>query len=142
MRKFCADDAEFLEEARRRDFPDGWKREMILSSLKGETFAGLIEEENGKTIAAITFDKAADSADIECVYVLPEKRKNGYALSLINALLAELKESGTEKVFLEVRESNVPARSLYKKAGFTEISVRKRYYGEENAVVMEKEIIR
>ena len=76
MRKFCADDAEFLEEARRRDFPDGWKREMILSSLKGETFGGLIEEENGKTIAAITFDKAADSADIECVYVLPEKRKN------------------------------------------------------------------
>lgn len=142
MRKFCAKDAEFLDEARLRDFPDGWKKEMILSSLKGETFGGLIEEENGKTIAAITFDKAADSADIECVYVLPEKRKNGYALSLINALLAELSESGTEKVFLEVRESNVPARSLYKKAGFTEISVRKRYYGEENAVVMVKEIIR
>lgn len=140
MRKFCAKDAEFLDEARLRDFPDGWKKEMILSSLRGETFGGFVEEENGAAVAAITFDKAADTADIECVYVLPEKRKKGYASSLINAALAELEKRGAEKVFLEVRESNVPARSLYKKAGFTEISVRKRYYGEESAVVLLKEI--
>ena len=140
MREFCEKDALFLDEAKNFDFPDGWSKEMILSSLKGKTFSGLVEEKNGKVVAAITFDKAAETADIECVYVLPEYRKNGYALSLINAALLSLEKKGAVKVFLEVRESNVPARSLYKKAGFAEVSVRKRYYGEENAVVMAKEI--
>jgi len=42
-------------------------------------------------------------------------------------------------VFLEVRESNAPARALYGRAGFVSIAVRKKYYGDgEDAVVMVK----
>ena len=47
---------------------------------------------------------------------------------------------GVNKIFLEVREKNAPAISLYIKNGFVKISERKNYYGDENAVVYIKEI--
>ena len=45
-----------------------------------------------------------------------------------------------ESVFLEVRESNVPARNLYHSYGFSEIGERKNYYRDpiENAIIMFK----
>ena len=44
-----------------------------------------------------------------------------------------------KKLFLEVRESNLPAISLYEKYGFIKISQRKKYYKDgENADVMLK----
>jgi ribosomal-protein-alanine N-acetyltransferase len=46
--------------------------------------------------------------------------------------------------FLEVRPSNQSAISLYKKFGFFEVGRRKKYYGDEDAIMMvrRKEIIR
>ena len=48
------------------------------------------------------------------------------------------KESGAECIFLEVRESNVPAISLYKKLGFEELGIRKKFYEHpiEDAIIM------
>ena len=44
------------------------------------------------------------------------------------------------EIFLEVRESNIPAISLYEKFKFKKISIRKNFYSNpnENAVVMKK----
>jgi len=44
-------------------------------------------------------------------------------------------------VFLEVRENNFSAISLYKKIGFKEINIRKNYYKDtgENALIMSYE---
>jgi ribosomal-protein-alanine N-acetyltransferase len=43
---------------------------------------------------------------------------------------------GAQKIVLEVRESNLPARALYEKAGFVESGSRSGYYRdpEENAI--------
>ena len=47
-------------------------------------------------------------------------------------------EKRTEPVYLEVRESNVAARELYRSAGFEEIGRCAEYYTEpaETAIVM------
>ena len=43
---------------------------------------------------------------------------------------------------LEVRQSNIAAQGLYRKYGFEEIGVRKRYYSDNNedAVIMTKNL--
>jgi ribosomal-protein-alanine N-acetyltransferase len=52
----------------------------------------------------------------------------------------ELRRLGVDKFFLEVKESNKPAISLYEKLGYEKIAERKRYYyGEEAALVMKFE---
>ena len=46
-----------------------------------------------------------------------------------------------KEVFLEVREGNTPARTLYQKQGFKEIGYRKGYYHAptEDAIMMKRE---
>jgi ribosomal-protein-alanine N-acetyltransferase len=46
----------------------------------------------------------------------------------MDALLSAARETNSDSVFLEVRESNVAARSLYEKAGFEQEGRRKSYY--------------
>jgi ribosomal-protein-alanine N-acetyltransferase len=51
--------------------------------------------------------------------------------------LSELKERKIAKVFLEVEHDNVPALSLYEKAGFVRYGYRRGYYGAgKDAVLM------
>lgn len=44
-------------------------------------------------------------------------------------------------ITLEVRISNIIAINLYKKFGFKEVALRKYYYGDEDAILMEKQVI-
>ena len=58
------------------------------------------------------------------------------------ALLLAFLERHDGEVFLEVRASNVPAISLYRKLGFVEVGSRPGYYHSpvENALVMRSTI--
>lgn len=82
---------------------------------------------------------AADQSDIVSIAVCPEYRRMGIADSLIAEFENALPDI-TESIFLEVRESNSAAQTLYMKHGFEKISVRKNYYEmpDENAVIMRK----
>jgi ribosomal-protein-alanine N-acetyltransferase len=64
----------------------------------------------------------------------PEFRRRGIARQLVSALAGACCGS----VFLEVRESNLAARNLYKSMGFKEIGLRPGYYDlpPEAAIVM------
>ena len=44
-------------------------------------------------------------------------------------------------ITLEVRISNEVARNLYKKFGFREVALRKFYYGDEDGILMEKQVM-
>ena len=81
---------------------------------------------------------AVEQADIIRVAVLPEYRRQGIAEKL---LLKSFEVNETDAIFLDVRESNLPAINLYKLLGFVDTGIRKDYYSNptENAVLMKKE---
>ena len=78
--------------------------------------------------------------DITNVAVHPDYRKQGVGNLLIDNLITLCKENNINSLTLEVRESNIPAQSLYKKHGFKEEGVRKNFYNnpKENAIIMWK----
>ena len=134
------EDISFVLSAKKYDFFDVWDENMLLSAFESDRFFGYILEDKGKKVGFITFDKSIDEADIEDVFVFPEFRKKGYAKALVTKVLETLKEEKFIKVFLEVRESNLPARKVYENCGFIKISERKKYYNDgENAIVYIKE---
>lgn len=140
IRKLSDKDVPFLVSAKDYGFSDAWTEEMYLSALSTGRFGGIILSKSQKDIAFVTIDKAIDTADIEEVFVLPEFRKSGIGFEIVNSALEMLKNDGINKVFLEVRESNIPAINLYLKCGFKKINVRKKYYSNgENAVIFVKE---
>ena len=55
-------------------------------------------------------------------------------------MLSDCAEIELKTLFLEVRESNMPAINLYQKYGFTQVGKRPKYYRDgETALVMKKE---
>ena len=79
-----------------------------------------------------------DEASVTNVAVSPAFRQKGYGEALVETAKVVAKEAGAECVFLEVRQSNVPALSLYKKLGFEELGIRKKFYEHpvEDAIIM------
>ena len=67
-------------------------------------------------------------------------RRRGVARELLAFTLRFMDEGSVKTVFLEVRRSNDAARILYEEYGFREFYVRKRYYGDEDALVMGLEL--
>ena len=80
----------------------------------------------------------ADECHILNVAVHPQMRRKGIADQLMGHALEEAKARKVQVVTLEVRRSNLAARSLYRKLDFEERRLRRNYYGRgEDALVME-----
>ena len=123
-------------------FPDGWNQSMLNSAFDDGRFYCIGAFDDDKLIGALSYSVSVDDADIESVVVIPEYRKSGVAKALVSLAIVKLELLGKQKVFLEVRKSNIPAISLYEKFEFNKISVRKRYYSDgEDAIIMVKDLI-
>ncbi|MDO4488665.1 MAG: ribosomal protein S18-alanine N-acetyltransferase [Eubacteriales bacterium] len=77
-----------------------------------------------------------DAGEILLIGVREEERGQGIGEKICRELLSIANRG--ENIFLEVRESNTPARKMYEKAGFSEIARRRGYYKNptEDAVIM------
>ncbi len=75
--------------------------------------------------------------ELENIVVASSARRKGLGKRLLDALLAAARETNSNSVFLEVRESNAAARSFYEKAGFHQTGRRNSYYEcpKEDAVL-------
>ena len=75
--------------------------------------------------------------ELENIVVAPAARRTGVGRKLVDALIAAARETNSECVFLEVRQSNSAARALYEQCGFTAQGRRKSYYSNpsEDAVI-------
>lgn len=75
--------------------------------------------------------------ELENIVVDSEFRRKGIGRQLLNVLFAAVREAASGCVFLEVRESNSAARTLYESSGFEVVGRRKSYYSNplEDAVL-------
>jgi ribosomal-protein-alanine N-acetyltransferase len=85
---------------------------------------------------------AADEMHIHNLVVAPEERRHGHGQRLLDEALDWGARSGARRAFLEVRQGNVPALELYRRAGFEAVSVRRDYYDRprEDALVLRREL--
>jgi ribosomal-protein-alanine N-acetyltransferase len=66
--------------------------------------------------------------EIENIAIAADARRRGLGTRLLGEFLDHARAEGAQAVFLEVRESNQAARSLYEKWAFVESGRRIRYY--------------
>lgn len=124
-----------------RCFPDGWNEQMLLSGIDVGNLKGEVVYVNGELVGFLTYSVIDDFAELNDILVAPERRGEKIASFLMERFIKSV-QVVVSKIFLEVRESNEVAISLYKKYGFSKISVRKKYYSDgENAIVMQKVLL-
>ena len=141
IKSLLENDAQKIVDLYKDNFSDGWNLEMIKSAYKNQRFISLGAFNEDELVGVITCDFNEFDADIEGVVVKKEYRKMGIGALLISELQKKLIDEKKEKIFLEVRKSNLIAKKLYEKMGFKSLSERKGYYSDgEDAVVMAKEL--
>lgn len=82
-----------------------------------------------------------DKMELDNIVVKEEYRGNKIGNKLMSYLISEAIRNNVVNITLEVRVSNEIARNMYKKFGFREVALRKFYYGNEDAILMEKQIM-
>ncbi|MBQ8547666.1 MAG: ribosomal protein S18-alanine N-acetyltransferase [Lachnospiraceae bacterium] len=125
------------------NFSRPWSYEAFLKTLSDENYIVIIAKDADALLGYCVLLCTGEEADITNVCTAPEARGKGVATGMMTALMEEGRSRGVVEFFLEVRESNTPARGLYTKLGFEEIGLRKNYYEEprEHAVLMKKGIL-
>ena len=107
------------------------------SQLQSRT--ALVVEQDGNVVGFIVGRQMDDEWEIENIAVTGAARRRGLGSRLVGELLDLARSRGGKSVFLEVRESNRAARSLYEKWAFIEVGRRKMYYQNppEDALVLQ-----
>lgn len=119
-------------------FPDPYSERSISDILCTEgamCFSAIVD---GRVVAYFIGRLIAPEGELYRIATDPSFRKRGIAYRLLDYAVKSSRSHGLEALFLEVRESNFPAISLYRQYGFRTISKRKNYYKNptEDAVIM------
>lgn len=117
---------------------------MIREVIKEDNgpFAKYVEYiENDKVIGTLKYSVMYERMEIDNIFVEEEHRGKGIGNKLMSYLISEAINERVVNITLEVRISNEIARNLYKKFGFREVALRKFYYGDEDGILMEKQVM-
>lgn len=112
-----------IEEVYKGEFFYPYKLEMKSFKEKlriRENFAVFTDEPHTKAVSKIyTNAESSDAYQIGGVYTLKKYRKKGFSFFCLVHLLNHALRQKKRYVYLFVNKSNIPAISLYKKAGFS-----------------------
>ena len=129
LERQCATAGHWTEEQYRQAFQrDGATRLVLIAQH---------EDSEPSPAGFLVAQHLAPEWELENMAVAPTAHRKGLGKRLLDALLAAAKKTNSTSVFLEVRESNAAARTLYEKSGFAQSGRRKSYYANppEDAIL-------
>lgn len=129
---------EALAELERESYADPWSLNMFSQELLNGASHFFLAIRDHQLIGYAGYWLVLDEAHVTKVTVAKSHRGLGLGGAILEHLLSEARSLGATVVRLEVRESNAVARSLYRKAGFAEVRIRRGYYArsQEDAIEM------
>ncbi|WP_286162437.1 ribosomal protein S18-alanine N-acetyltransferase [Methylobacillus flagellatus] len=124
-------------EAMVHDYP--WTRGNFADSMQaGHDCWTYTEQYNIVGYAVLMM--VLDEAHLLNISIAKEYQAAGRGYALLQHLMQLAKQAGAANMFLEVRQSNLPAIRLYERTGFNEMGIRRNYYpartGREDAILM------
>lgn len=144
LRAATIDDLDAIFEIEVRAYESPWTRGLFSDCLRVGNVVIIFEQEEtvrGYGVLSI----AAGEGHILNLCVDPFFHGKGIGAQLLSGLINTARVEQVSALFLEVRESNQNARSLYHKWGFNEIGLRKNYYpskqGREDAIVLARQFV-
>lgn len=119
------------------NFSEPWSANSFMEELGKDTSVYLVAYEGDRLIGVCGLVTSFDEGEVLNVSVKKEYRKQGIALQMLKQLFQEAEKLGVKHLTLEVREGNIPARTLYEKLGFVCDGIRPNFYRNpsENAAI-------
>ena len=142
VRAFLPQDIEAVAKLEADCFSAPWTKDSLQSAYARGDFIGYVAETDGGEVGGYVFGSVLfEDGELHRIAVQKSVRGNGIGGKVLDAFLSGVKSRGGERVFLEVRPSNAPARTLYESRGFALFRTRRYYYDDgEDALEMKKEL--
>ncbi|MDZ4859923.1 MAG: ribosomal protein S18-alanine N-acetyltransferase, partial [Candidatus Hydrogenedentes bacterium] len=123
-------------------YPEPWTEGMFREEITHPRSQFVVVLIGGELIGYGGYWPLLDEAHITSVTIRDIHRGLGHGRRLLQHILETAKTNGVLAATLEVRESNVRARSLYESMGFLVTGRRRRYYPttDEDALIMTKHL--
>lgn len=141
LKKPTLDDADVIAKIEQDCFGvNAWSRSSIEDFIENGFSHVIAAELDGEIVGYAGVFIICGEAEVTNVAVAPEKRRHGIARRMMEKMIETAVSMDCELMMLEVREGNVPAKTLYENLGFTAVGKRRGYYAHprEDAVLMTK----
>lgn len=139
IRYFTLDDIESIYKLGSY-FGQDFAKTNNLEDIYNDKYTKILVYEDDKNIVGfLMYTELEESVDIIDIIVKKEYRNKKVASCLIDYMISDLANT-VRLITLEVRTSNAPAINLYQKFGFEIVSIRKKYYNDEDAYLMGREV--
>lgn len=130
------DDVDTALDLEARTYATPWSERVFRDELAAEGRLYVKAEDGDDLVGYGGLMVVGDEAHITTVVVAGEYRGGKVGTRLVLQLVEEAVRRGCRSLTLEVRASNEAAQALYRRFGMAPVGVRKRYYVDEDALVM------
>ena len=148
LREAFEDDLEVIHGIEQTVYPTAWTLNFfrLMLGMTEDLFLVALENDEviGYTVGEVR--KMGRKADLKTVghilnvAVRGDCQGMGVGTLLMDEVEGRLWSKGVDLVYLEVRESNTGAQTMYRKRGYQYVRTAKGYYGDEDGFVMIKSL--
>ena len=122
-----------------------WSRQAYQAFLDapGRGFCR-VAEQGGTVVGLVCVRVIGEESELLNIAVHPSARGQGVGSQLMEQALREAAQTGANRMFLEVRETNAPALRLYERLSFAVSGRRPGYYADPpaDALVLQRGLVK
>jgi ribosomal-protein-alanine N-acetyltransferase len=118
---------------------DPWSEQTWWAELAARPRRCYVVCERSSTVVGYAgINCGSEVADVMTIAVAVAARGQGLGATLMQWLVTTARRAGADDLMLEVRADNAVAQRLYAASGFSQLSVRRKYYqpGDVDALIM------
>ena len=120
-----------------------WRSGNFVDSMRAGYDCRILRD-GAELIGYFVLSVAVSDAHLLNFTIAPAWHRRGHGRDLLARVLRVAKDGGAERIFLEVRPSNIAGVTLYEKSGFAQVGRRPGYYpaidGREDALVFARDV--
>ncbi len=131
-------DLENIKDCLLTNFDNFWSYNILKQELENGKSKYFVAKQENEIVGFAGILLIIDQVNIMNIVVKKDKRNFGIGSLLLEEIIRYSKIHNATSITLEVNEKNIPAIKLYKKYGFKQVGLRRKYYNnEDNAILMD-----
>ncbi len=150
LREVTEEDLDIIHSIELDVYPVAWSKSFfkMMYFLKNNMFIAAVDGEEVLGYCVGEIEKMGkDSKPVLAGHVLniavsKNHQKEGIGTILLDEIEGRFMKEDATVAYLEVRESNIVAQTMYRKRGYQYVRTSKDYYGDEDGFIMMKSLTR
>ena len=139
INEMTLDDLELIKDTLYSEYDNFWSYNILKNELLNDKTTYIVAKENNQIVGFAGIMTCLDEATLNNIVVKKSCRGRGIGGELLDTIIELCADLNMKSLTLEVDSSNTPAINLYKKFGFQNLGIRKKYYNHtSDAIIMTK----